>query len=371
MKKALFLLSLLATVLLTSCEDELNLIGEFKETAVVYAILDKSDSVHFIKITRAFIGPGNAYSIAQVPDSSYFDQVDATITEIVGGVEMRVWNLMDSIIEYKDEDGVFYAPKQRLYYFSTTSTAPLLTEEQSAKYRLDIVVNGGEIVITGETSLVDDMDILIANSQSTSNNAFTFATDVGVYTNTAVKVELTNAEVVNMQLKVDYTEFRATDTTNMSFKYTVGEQAVTSVGATSFNAKGSAFYEQLGKNLQENLDPSVNKRNLESITVIAVGAGHELNEYMINNQPSSNLTQSKPVWTNLSVISSANGANVIGVFSSRNTTEKKVNFVNSIPTFSCLKNIPSRQELCNGSYTSIGLFCSQFSPDASQSWYCN
>ena len=65
---------------LISCNEKINYIGEFKETAVVYGLLDHADSIHYVKINRAFIGPGNAIDIAQIPDSNYFSQVDATVS---------------------------------------------------------------------------------------------------------------------------------------------------------------------------------------------------------------------------------------------------------------------------------------------------
>ncbi|NDB35276.1 MAG: hypothetical protein EB023_08010, partial [Flavobacteriia bacterium] len=50
----------LCTVLLSACNEKIDLVGDFKETAVVYGLLDHADSLHYIKITRAFLGPGNA-----------------------------------------------------------------------------------------------------------------------------------------------------------------------------------------------------------------------------------------------------------------------------------------------------------------------
>ena len=70
--KKLFIakLSVVALVLcFTSCNEEIQLSGEFQETAVVYGLLDVSDNVHMIKITRAFVGPGNSLEIANNPDS--------------------------------------------------------------------------------------------------------------------------------------------------------------------------------------------------------------------------------------------------------------------------------------------------------------
>lgn len=59
---------------MSSCEEDIILDGDFVETAVVYGLLDQADSIHLIKITRAFIGPGSALDNAKIPDSSYFDQ---------------------------------------------------------------------------------------------------------------------------------------------------------------------------------------------------------------------------------------------------------------------------------------------------------
>ena len=108
--------------ILFSCSEKIDLIGDFKETAVVYGLLDHSDSLHYVKITRAFIGPGNAVEIAQIEDSSYFNTVDATIEELDGNNIVRTWILRDTTIENKDTNGLFYAPNQKVYYFQTLPT---------------------------------------------------------------------------------------------------------------------------------------------------------------------------------------------------------------------------------------------------------
>ena len=84
---------------LSACEDDIKLDGDFVETAVVYGLLDQADSLHFIKITRAFIGPGSALDNALIPDSSYFDQVEATVAEVVNGQITRTWELKDTVVQ--------------------------------------------------------------------------------------------------------------------------------------------------------------------------------------------------------------------------------------------------------------------------------
>ena len=63
---------IITAVSFNSCKEDIELVGSYKETAVIYALLDQSESIHFLKINRAFIGPGNALEIAKIPDSSYF-----------------------------------------------------------------------------------------------------------------------------------------------------------------------------------------------------------------------------------------------------------------------------------------------------------
>ena len=116
-----FVLSFALTFLI-SCSEEINLNGDFKETAVVYGLLDHADSLHFVKITRAFIGPGNPIELAKIPDSNYFDQVDVTVSEYVNDLLTRTWVLKDTVVHNKDIDGAFYAPEQKVYYFQTLPT---------------------------------------------------------------------------------------------------------------------------------------------------------------------------------------------------------------------------------------------------------
>ena len=69
----------------------------------MYGLIDQADSVHYIKITRAFIGPGNSLEYAQIPDSNYFKTVNATITEKINGNTGRTWTLFDTTILNKDQ----------------------------------------------------------------------------------------------------------------------------------------------------------------------------------------------------------------------------------------------------------------------------
>ncbi len=362
-----FLLFVLVVIGMTSCSEKVNLYGDFKETAVVYGLLDHADSVHFIKITRAFIGPGNALEIAQIPDSNYFDQVDLTVSEYVNGAMTRTWTLEDTIVTDKDTNGVFYAPEQKVYYFKTlptgtngaiqTSSNPLKSSlNPDATYKMRAVINGGEFEVTGQTELVKGL----TTTSSTQNFTFKFADDPGSYIAAGVAVSNTgNSFVVNTQLDVVFREYIGTSITEKSFNWQIGEAEVQPASSKTFSAVGETFYNLVKDNVTDN--PAITRRAFSGIYVTITGGAEELYNYMVVNKPSSSLSQSKPTYTNLTV---TNGKRVIGIFSSRQTLKVyKPFYVSAQQAYIRAIDKKSTRELCQGPITGTLLFCSDHPGD--------
>ena len=356
-----------AVLFLQSCSEDVKLTGDFKETAVVYGLLDQADSLHYIKITRAFIGPGNALEIAQIADSSYFDQVDATITEVVNGSITRTWILKDTLVQDKDTNGYFYGPEQKVYYFKTlptganeviqTSTDPMKTSlKPTATYRFKAMLNNGEFEVSGETNLVRG----ITTNSSSQNYTFKFADNPGEYLSSGLAVSNTgNSYVVNGQLDVAYNEYFVGVPYTKSYNWKIGEKEVTPNGSCTFTISGRSFYELMKLHLTENAQ--VEKRTLKGIYITITGGAEELFNYMSVNKPSSSLAQSKPSYTNLSV---TNGKRVVGIFSSRQTVKIFKPFYTS-PQQAYIRAIDkkSTRELCQGPITGTYLFCSNHPGD--------
>ena len=355
----IFALITLVTLSLTSCSEDINLVGDFKETAVIVGLLDQEDTLHYVKITRAFIGPGNSLDIAQIPDSSYFDQVDATIQETKNGAVFREWTLVDTIIPNKSENGVFYAPEQKVYYFKTSSNAPL---DASMTYKLHVSVNGGEFTVDGETKLVNGV---IATAVDLQNFQFKFADNPGNYIPTGVAVAKGNSRVINTKLKINFYERLAGTYTLKSFEWNLGEsETVDGSPSVSFTANGKIFFELIRDHVTNNA--AIDQRRFHSIEVSCTGGSDDLYNYMTVNQPSSSLAQSKPTFTNLV---SSNGR-VIGIFSSRQTYKKEKFFVNPDNPNVRMLSGKTTTELCNGPITGTLLFCSQHPGDLSSSIAC-
>jgi hypothetical protein len=109
--RPLLLLTAVATLLSTSCSNELDVTAPYEENTVVYALLDKGTTTQFVKINKAFLGPDNALVYAAVPDSSeYTDaQLQAQVQEVKNGVVTATFPLQDTIMDH--DPGIFAGPQ--------------------------------------------------------------------------------------------------------------------------------------------------------------------------------------------------------------------------------------------------------------------
>lgn len=341
-----------------SCKEDIELTGDFKETAVVYALLDQQDSVHMLKINRAYIGPGDALTFAQIPDSNYFNSVSGTVTEFIGGVPARVFTLTDTVITNKDPNGVFYAPTQKLFCFYTDPSTPLV---DNAEYRLNLDINNGAFAVSGKTNLVKN----ITEDVTAKNQPFRFVIGNGDYTTTFVKANTGTAHQVSAKLIVEYTEWRGTTPTVKRFDWKLGENEVNPGSTVTFSAKGETFYKLIADDATN--DPTITKRTFNSITTVVVGGSEDLFNYILVNEPSTSLAQSKPTYTN---ITATKGHPVIGLFTARETVISFKPFIGITNSQRCI-NINTTRELCLGPITSHLFFCSDNPGDITQTWYCN
>ncbi len=359
-------------VILFSCNEQIELSGDFKETAIVYGLLDHSDSMHYVKITRAFIGPGNAVDIAQIEDSSYFNSVYATIEELEGGTVTRTWVLSDTVIENKDTNGVFFAPTQRVYYFKTlpttisnsgafgtvqTSPDPQLSSlNPNAQYRLNADINDGLFRVSATTDLVNGL----TTNATSQNFTFKFASNPGEYKAQSVTISNTgNAHVVNAKIGINIAEYIGEDAVSQTIDWTIGENDVMPNSSITFSAQGETFYNRVIDNVIN--DPLIDQRNFLGFEVVMTGGSEDLYNYITVNQPSSSLAQTKPTYTNLEV---TNGYRVIGIFSSIQTIKTfRPFYVSPQQAFIRAIDKKSTQELCEGPITGLLQFCSKHPAD--------
>lgn len=152
----------------SSCSTDVELYADYKDVAIVYAMLDPKTDTNFVKIIRAFCGtndnPIDATEVALIADSSnYPGKLDARIIEMKnshgGPYEPtgRVF-LLDTMTIHDKEEGVFYAPDQKIYY--TTEQFQTGSAGSKYKYRLVVLKPNGD-TLTAQTNMVGNEEFSI------------------------------------------------------------------------------------------------------------------------------------------------------------------------------------------------------------------
>ena len=160
---------------LSSCSTDVDLYADYKDTAIIYAMLNYKVDTNYVKITRAFCGtndnPINANEVALVYDSSNYDEkLDVRLIEYKGTMGNhfeptdRVL-ILDTLTIHDKEDGVFYSPDQVVYY--TAEPLHTGTNQQKIKYRLVAIKPDGDTV-TAFTSMVGGEDFAIVSGSAAS-----------------------------------------------------------------------------------------------------------------------------------------------------------------------------------------------------------
>ena len=353
---------LLALVFLVSCSEEIELSSEPGETAVVYALLDQEDSLHYIRINRAFYGTSNSLEAAKIPDSSYFKSVDAKIYEVRNQKDtLRIWTLKETVVSNKDTNGIFYAPTQKLYYFTTETNAPLIAKE-GYRYVLKARINNS-YTISSSTELIRDAS-LATNILSTYGFVATNTSSGYKYASTNVSFKNGTSTTMNTSLYLIVDEYRGSELTTKRIEWNIADLETSSNKNNLAEAKGEAFFEVIKKNCK--VDKSVTKRRLSSIETVVTFGSEELRKYILLSRPSSSLAQNKPIYTN---IVSKDGLRVRGLFSARTTkrfTKKSWEQVGSYYP-RAIDQVTTR-ELCIGSTTDLR-FRSDVPEDSKENFY--
>ncbi len=292
-----FLLLLLPV--LFSCNKELKVNANWKDVTVVYGLLDQTADTTFIKVTKAFLGEGNALQFAQVPDSSnYPDKLEVRLDEYSGTAFVRSYPCDTVTIHNKQKgDSVFYYPYQLMYF-----TTAKLNENSIYKLYIKNKLTGKEV--TSQTGLLHNFEVLRPQVTVSYPAGKTFE----------VKWKPSqNGKRYQLMIRFFYVE---------TLKSNPGISKMKSIDWLVFNNikpidmastlpfdlyfPCDAFYSIVGAKIQP--DTLVDRTANHCEYIFTVGAT-ELDTYMEVTEPSLSLVQERPSYTNI--------INGIGLFSSR------------------------------------------------------
>ena len=359
------LLSSLSLLLLVSnsCKTDFSINGPYERIPIVFGLLNSNDTTQLIKITRTFSGNGDNTEYAKIPDSNYFDFVDAKVIELDGNIETgREWQLHDTMITNKEE-GLFYYPNQKVYVFYEPNL------DETKNYKLVADLDEGDYQIDATTNMTHDFAYKSQYFQSgfTFGLAFGNSSETGNYQNLRVtyqqavngKVYLTSLVFHWRETYVDLSthDFSIKLDNNAQYKQVDPNNPIntSNLGEESPSFNGEDFY----KFIRENISPDSNvvKREVLGIDVITAISNEVVDTYMEISKPQNSLVETKPTFTNIN--SSSDKA--LGIFGCRQTVR-----ANGIQL-----NSNSIKELCIGKYTFDLNFCSTSVDHIGESFFCN
>src|SRR3990167_4061280 len=112
----------IALLFFFSCENDFEVTGEREEIMVINTILDPSQPVQYVKVTKAFLNKGsNALEIAKnEPDSIYYsDELEVSISQInTDGSILKSYMLTKTTLEGRDS-GLFSLKGNNIYSMTT------------------------------------------------------------------------------------------------------------------------------------------------------------------------------------------------------------------------------------------------------------
>ena len=349
MKKIIFLLSPIL-LLLSACETDFDVTGDWKEITVVYGILDKNDATHYIRINKAFLGDEDAFVMAAENDSINFSDLTVRLIELNATSGAAGDSFLLELDSTYLENGIFGNPGDQVQkLWKTTETL-----DPTRNYRLRVTNNYTDNVVTAETPLVKSFSITQPSASPQSKVSFIGNNDA--YSSYSVKFPPAgNGKVYEVTIVFYYREVNLTsgDTTHHSISWKQS-QYVADGGESviQINIEGENFYSYVGsivgaipanyKRLigRGLVDTEPDGNSDDHVDVFINVGGEELYNYIEINKPAaSGVLLDKPVYTNIT--------NGLGIFSSRTS--------NSVLNKSL--SVKSVIELKAGQYTSaMGFF---------------
>lgn len=294
-----FFFSVIVTglVFLVSCSTDVDNYADYKDVTVVYGLLEAGKDTTFIKINKAFLGPGNALLFAQIPDSNnYPGKLNARLLGKRGNLDLPPI-ILDTITRRNKlaGDSVFYFPAQKLYF----TTTPI---DANASYRLSIERPGG--LVTSTTEVVRDFPI----TQPISRINFAALAPGTIRWNSA---QFGKRYEVTLVFHYEEIVPGNPDTLKKQMVWALGSRKAERLSGgdqLEISYIGEEFYNRLGGQLANILNV---KRFAGEVDVIISSGGDELSTYLDVNAPNNSIVQERPEYTNIE--------NGIGLFSSRRT----------------------------------------------------
>ena len=282
-------ITVLIIFIITACETSIDIIKEGPSQPVVYCILNKDDSIHYVRLEKSFSGAKNALNMAKIADSIYYKSANVRLDFYSEGFKYHSIILEPSTEIIKDK-GIFSSNYHVVY--KTTERLP-----------------GTDISLIVE--IPDLKDIVYANTKMINKSRFInprmYMTQIGLFYEQPFEIEFIGGGPYNeLGIQVYYTDNKNGIIENKMVE--IIKTATLKPNSSGFNylLREENFLRPLSRAI--NTDSSVILRKLKQIDLVAYSADQEFLYFKelfqttndLNHLPYSNIVNGYGLLTNRS-----------------------------------------------------------------------
>lgn len=283
----------LFSLLLLACNNDLDLVTDWQDIPVVYAVLSRSDDVHYIRVEKAFLDPvTSALEIAGRPDSLFYQQAVVQLEEVGTG---KIFNLERVQYQLPRESGIFAQSPNILYQISSDQLHLQANEE----YKL--ILNRGDNLplVTAQTTVIGNYQFVQSNPSDPID--WQYNRDVNI----SWRSDETAAAFFDLNVIIRYRESPSGNSGEWIDKELIwpvvknlARDERNSI-RTAVKVPGIEFYRFIGANLQ---DFPGGQRIFMGLDLQLLAGGQELFNYINIGQANRGITSAQeiPTYTNLS-----------------------------------------------------------------------
>lgn len=315
------------------CESDVDLNAPYDSRTVVFGLLDSGLDTQFVKINRTWLGEGNNLDIAMIRDSSEYltNAFEGRVEKVnSNGAVVQTMGLTEILLEGKSDDGIFFAPEHKAYYFLTPDG---LDDDYQYRLALDFP---GKPSVSATTDIIGSSPGAItfppAGNQTFKLNWASVSGNGTTYFNQTFKWNsLPNARRYEATLRIFLTERVWADLNHTQLveerpivlDWFLGRESTNSTSGgevMTISVNGQSFYRFLEARLT--VDPFVTRefgiwaegpQFARAFDFVLSIANDEFNTYLDVNEPVTNIVQERPQYTNV--------VNGLGIWASRSTDQ--------------------------------------------------
>lgn len=278
-------------ILFSSCENDLDILEDYKEIPIIYSLVNPSSSTHYVRVQKAFLGAGNALLMAQESDSLYYDtsKVRVYLEKLSFNTVIQTHQFYPDYTQFKAE-GLFTDNNHYVFRLENVRLDP------TAQYQLRFHNIESGLIVTGKTRIIEPIyqKTLVPTTRVNIADDDPYkirfnSSKYGKMYGLIMRIRYTETKKLTQAITTKYEDFRLPYLTSLTLN---GGQEL------SFLLDGKSIYQFLGSRIK--VDTTVTRRLVDfKSDFIFTSATDDFYNYIQINSP-NNTVNFIPDFTNLS-----------------------------------------------------------------------